>query len=134
MEYISVTEKTPHEGQIVFCAMSKNPIAPHKALYRFGKFWQKNGSAAYNNVTLKELQNHWIDLFPSHWRSLDEDLKPNSINITINHIEGIIKLSKYSERKLRRLNKEQDRLYIGKELTKPQLIFQLVFLMDAFYE
>jgi hypothetical protein len=49
----------------------------------------------------------------------------------ISHVKEIIKLSKLTTEKLRKLNCEQDRLYIGEELTREQLIFQLVFLMGA---
>ncbi len=51
------------------------------------------------------------------------------MNIKIKHIKEIIELSKKSKRKLRKLNDE--RAYNGKELTKEQLIFQIVFLMDS---
>ena len=44
-------------------------------------------------------------------------------------LEQIAKLSKLSINKLRKLNPE--RSYNGKELTKYQLIFQIVFLKDA---
>jgi hypothetical protein len=54
--------------------------------------------------------------------------------VSIQHIEQIIKLSKYSTSKLKRLNQEYDRLYTGPELTKPELIYQLTFIMDAPYK
>ncbi len=46
-------------------------------------------------------------------------------------LNGILELSKESITELRKLNAANGRLYSGKELTKNQLIFQLVFLMDA---
>jgi hypothetical protein len=53
------------------------------------------------------------------------------MNVSINHIKMISKLSKLPKSKLIALNKKQERLYTGRELTKYQLIFQLTFLMDA---
>lgn len=49
----------------------------------------------------------------------------------IQNIADIIKYSKMSVQRLRKLNKENGRLYNGKELTKYQLIYQLTYLMDA---
>lgn len=51
------------------------------------------------------------------------------MNVTINQVEYIARLSKKSKSELRKLNPE--RAYNGKELTKYQLIFQIVFSMDA---
>jgi hypothetical protein len=51
--------------------------------------------------------------------------------ITLKKIREIVKLSRYSITKLRRLNDADGHLYNGEELTKDQLIFQLVFYMDA---
>ena len=49
--------------------------------------------------------------------------------IRIKHLKEIAKLSKLSLSKLRKLNPE--RAYAGRELTKYQLIYQIVFLRDA---
>ena len=53
------------------------------------------------------------------------------MNIKIKNIEEIIKLSKKSKKELRKMNCALERAYTGKELTKYQLIYQIVFLMDA---
>lgn len=53
------------------------------------------------------------------------------MNVTIEHIEEIIKLSKKPKYKLRKINDSLERLYNGKGLTKNHLIFQIVFLMDS---
>lgn len=50
---------------------------------------------------------------------------------TLPLIEKIIHFSKLSVPELRKLNANEHHLYQGKELTKIQLVFQLVFLMDA---
>jgi hypothetical protein len=47
------------------------------------------------------------------------------------HLKEIARLSKKSITELRKMNCELERAYTGKELTKYQLIFQIVFLMDA---
>ncbi|MDD4970836.1 MAG: hypothetical protein PHT07_15520 [Paludibacter sp.] len=49
--------------------------------------------------------------------------------ITIKNLKEIARLSKKSITELRKHNPE--RAYRGKELTKYQLIYQIVFLMDA---
>jgi len=51
------------------------------------------------------------------------------MNVKIKHLKEVAKLSKKSKTELRKLNPE--RAYNGKELTKYELIFQIVFLMDA---
>jgi hypothetical protein len=51
--------------------------------------------------------------------------------MTLEKIRKIIKLSKYPISKLRKLNFSDGRLYNGKELTKEELIYQLVFYRDA---
>lgn len=51
------------------------------------------------------------------------------MEIKIKHLKEIAKLSRKSKSQLRKLNPE--RAYNGKELTKYQLIFQIVFYMDA---
>lgn len=51
--------------------------------------------------------------------------------VTYKNIKEIGKLSRYSITKLRKLNDADGRLYHGDELTKEQLIFQLVFYKDA---
>jgi len=61
--------------------------------------------------------------------------KSNSIHLPsdtiLQEIPKIIKLSKLSISELRKLNDENYPAYNGKELTKEQLIFQLVFSADA---
>jgi len=49
--------------------------------------------------------------------------------VKIKHLKEIAKLSKKTKSELIKLNPE--RAYNGKDLTKYQLIFQIVFLMDA---
>lgn len=49
--------------------------------------------------------------------------------ITIEQIKEIVKLSKKTIPQLRKLNPE--RAYDRKDVTKYQLIYQIVFLMDA---
>jgi len=49
----------------------------------------------------------------------------------IRNIKEIIKLGKKNISKLRELNRKLGRAYQGKELTKEQLIYQIVFLRDA---
>lgn len=49
--------------------------------------------------------------------------------ISINQMKEIVRLSKKSLSELRKLNPE--RAYNGKDLTKYQLIFQIVFKADA---
>lgn len=51
--------------------------------------------------------------------------------MSLKNVQEIIKLSKLSKKKLRKLNANQDRLYTGTDLSKDQLIFQIVFFMDA---
>lgn len=51
------------------------------------------------------------------------------MNISIKNLKQIVSLSKKSKGELRKLNPE--RAYNGKELTKYQLIFQIVFKCDA---
>lgn len=51
------------------------------------------------------------------------------MKITIENLKQISRLSKKTNRELRGLNPHG--AYSGKELTKYQLIFQIVFLMDA---
>jgi hypothetical protein len=53
------------------------------------------------------------------------------MDIKIKHLKEIARLSKKSITELRKMNCELERAYTGKELTKYQLIFQIVFLMDA---
>jgi hypothetical protein len=53
------------------------------------------------------------------------------MDIKIKHLKEIAKLSKKSKKELRKMNCSLERAYTGKELTKYQLIFQIVFLMDA---
>lgn len=51
------------------------------------------------------------------------------MNVTIKHLKKIAKLSKKNRGQLRKLNPE--RAYNGRELTKYELIYQIVFLRDA---
>ena len=53
------------------------------------------------------------------------------MDIKIRDLKEIAKLSKKSKQELRKMNYALERAYTGKELTKYQLIFQIVFLMDA---
>jgi hypothetical protein len=52
-------------------------------------------------------------------------------NVRIVNIKDIIRYSKMSTRKLRRLNIQNGRLYTGKELSREELIYQLTFIRDA---
>ena len=52
-------------------------------------------------------------------------------NVSINDVKQISRLSKMSIQILRKKNAELDRAYTGKELTKFQLIYQIVFHRDA---
>jgi hypothetical protein len=52
-----------------------------------------------------------------------------TMNVKIKDLKQIVKLSKKTISELRKLNPE--RAYNGKELTKYQLIFQIVFLRDS---
>lgn len=54
---------------------------------------------------------------------------PIHIKLGVTEVKRIAQLSKLPKHKLRKLNPE--RAYNGKELTKWQLIFQIVFQMDA---
>ena len=56
-------------------------------------------------------------------------LKLNKMDIKIQHLKEIAKLSKKTISQLRKLNPE--RAYNGKDLTKYQLIYQIVFLQDS---
>lgn len=56
------------------------------------------------------------------------------MKITIHNLKQIARLSKKSKKQLRKLNCNLERAYTGKELTKYELIFQIVFLMDAPHE
>ncbi len=51
------------------------------------------------------------------------------MNVTIKNLKEIAKLSKKDRNQLRKLNPE--RAYNGRELTKYELIYQIVFLHDA---
>jgi len=51
------------------------------------------------------------------------------MDIKIQHLKEIAKLSKKTISQLRKLNPE--RAYNGKDLTKYQLIYQIVFLQDS---
>jgi len=53
------------------------------------------------------------------------------MTVTIQNLKEVVKLSKKSLPQLRKMNKSLERAYTGKELTKYQLIFQIVFLMDS---
>jgi len=47
------------------------------------------------------------------------------------HIKEIVALNRENINKLRKLNKELHWAYQGKELTRYQLIYQIVFLRDT---
>ena len=51
--------------------------------------------------------------------------------IKISEVKEIMKLSKLSKKELRKLNCAEERTYQGKELKRSELIFQIVFKMDA---
>jgi hypothetical protein len=51
--------------------------------------------------------------------------------IQIRDIKRIVELSGKSKKELREMNRKLERAYTGEELTKYQLIFQIVFLADA---
>lgn len=51
------------------------------------------------------------------------------MKVSLRNIKEIIRLSKINKNELMKLNPE--RAYNGKELTKNQLIYQIVFFMDA---
>jgi hypothetical protein len=53
------------------------------------------------------------------------------MEVKIKNLKEIARLSKKSVPELRKMNRALERAYAGKELTKYQLIFQIVFLMDA---
>jgi hypothetical protein len=57
--------------------------------------------------------------------------KKNVMEIEIRHLKEIVRLGKKPKKELRKINHELERLYTGAELTKYQLIYQIVFLMDA---
>jgi len=58
-----------------------------------------------------------------------EQLNRKVGNVSFKDLERIIELSKLRINKLRKLN--PDRAYSGRELTKSQLIFQIIFKIDA---
>lgn len=70
-----------------------------------------------NNGVLKTKTYYWKDDFDF------------SMNISVKKIKEIAILSKKSISQLRKLNPE--RAYNGKDLTKYQLIYQIIFNMDA---
>ncbi len=49
----------------------------------------------------------------------------------LQQIKKIVKLANLKIGELRKLNIELERAYTGKELTKEQLIYQIVFLRDS---
>ena len=51
------------------------------------------------------------------------------MQINITHLKKIVRLSRLSLYKLKKMN--PDMAYNGKGLTKYQLIYQIIFLMDA---
>ena len=53
------------------------------------------------------------------------------MDIKIKHLREIARLSKKPISELRKINVALERAYIGKELTKYQLIYQIVFHRDA---
>ena len=53
------------------------------------------------------------------------------MEINIRHLKKIAKLSKKSIKDLQKMNRALERTYTGKELTKYELIFQIVFRRDA---
>lgn len=55
-------------------------------------------------------------------------------DVRMRHIKEICKLGRYSLRRLRKMNIDLERTYNGRELTKEQLIYQIVFYRDAPYD
>ncbi len=51
--------------------------------------------------------------------------------VRVSDLKQVVKLSKKSITELRRINRALERAYIGKELTKYELIYQIVFLCDS---
>lgn len=51
--------------------------------------------------------------------------------VKLKDIKRVVKLSKKSKKKLRKMNCAMERTYQGKELKKHELIFQIVYAMDA---
>lgn len=51
--------------------------------------------------------------------------------VSIRQVKKIADLSKKPIAELREMNRDLERAYTGKELTKYQLIFQIVFYRDA---
>ena len=49
----------------------------------------------------------------------------------LNWVKEMLRLSRLSKRKLRVMVNQTEGLYNGKELTKAQMIFELIFLVDA---
>ena len=60
---------------------------------------------------------------------MSKQIKTVYMDIKIKHLKQVARLSKKDINTLRKLNPE--RAYNGVELTKYQLIFQIVFLRDA---
>jgi hypothetical protein len=53
------------------------------------------------------------------------------MNVKLQHLKEVIRLNDLTKHELRRINRTNDRAYTGKELTKLQLIYQIVFQADA---
>jgi hypothetical protein len=53
------------------------------------------------------------------------------MKVRLSDVKRIAKLSRYPIKKLRKMNRELDRTYNGEELNRWELIFQIVFYVDA---
>jgi hypothetical protein len=53
------------------------------------------------------------------------------MNIKVRHIEEIARLDKKPITELQKMNRDMERTYAGDELTKYELIYQIVFQADA---
>jgi len=58
-------------------------------------------------------------------------LKTEIMEVKIKNLKEITRLSKKPISELRKINESLQRTYTGKELTKYELIYQIVFLADA---
>ena len=77
-----------------------------------------------------DIINHGFDVGQTV-RILTNNLEEPNVKIKLRHIEKIIKYSKMSYSELIKINREDNYPAYSGRLTKLQLIYQLVFLMDA---
>lgn len=86
-----------------------------------------------SNVTVeRDLKQTLIEMGSEIIKTLNE-LGTHIANpeIEISEVKEIMKLSKLSKKELIKLNNTEERTYQGKELKRSELIFQIVFKMDA---